>query len=166
MLSRHNILDWVEANELKGALDGIPDSDSVLQREVDARKDLILTAIGVNLLEHHERASDEMQLSLNALKLLGIHEDESEHSTMPVFVTNEEFNQLASRTPFAGNSERTWRTLYRGRDNNEGLFDEYGRLSITKAQSILPGISCMLRIGEVSMSTLQAVISAKIPSEA
>jgi hypothetical protein len=77
-LSNSEIINWVEAHEVRDALEGIPETDAIYDFAVNERAELVRTAIGVALVDRIETAQNDVFVATTALEGLGVGNDKLE----------------------------------------------------------------------------------------
>jgi hypothetical protein len=170
-MENSKILDWVDATAVRIALDGISEFDPLISEVVEARKELVLTAMEVALFERYDQALKQVNISRETLGRMGVGNLTQEIVEMKqdqeeeVLVSKDEYDNLALliRGSIHSFPERVWRALYRNRKDNN-LFDD-NKLSLQRLSGLLNDGAHLPGIGEAGLHFLKQIMNSKIRSE-
>jgi hypothetical protein len=120
VISNEEIIEWVQADDVRQALNGVADGQELHQAVFRDRMDLIHTAIGVTLLDRHQEATKSLELAKKSLETLGVDPDSTE-LIADRLITRDEFSMVAQHTFNQATvlDERLWRILRR---NSPSIF--------------------------------------------
>jgi hypothetical protein len=120
------VFEWVMAADVREALNDIPEADLIHSVVVEDRKELVRTAIGVTLLDHYERATQEAAIAKSALDVIGVSMETEASSQEPPEPLESSADVLLTKEDFLGISRsidkpmlgyRVWGVLIRAHSN-------------------------------------------------
>ena len=116
-LRNSEIIEWVEALDVRDALESIPDTSNIYNFAVQDRAELVRTAIGVTLLEHLEEAEKDVSLTVTSLETLGIIKEDIPEiiDETKILITERDFQKIAFQISYGNGrvDSRLWLLLRR-----------------------------------------------------
>ena len=171
--SNNEIIQWVEAHEVRDALEGVPETNNIYEFAVNERADLVRIAIGVALLDRLETAQNDVFVATTLLETLGLGNEKTEAVDESDIIIDENDFKTVTRSLGKGHTQldsRLWLILKRSFPDAFGSSITYPenpkvglKLSALREAIDSGALNNTMNVGVVTLSLAKNILAAMSP---